>query len=354
MALFNGLLEQAREKKASDIHLTPNASPIFRVAGKLMIQPGDAISEEIIAGWVNDIVSVEMAKTLATTGQIDFSYATEDLGRFRINAYRTMNGTNMAIRALNETIPVFDDLKLPSVLKETIKSVSGLIIVAGPTGSGKSTSLAAMVNEINISLSRHIITIEDPIEYVHNNSLSMINQREVGKDTDSFAGSLRAALRQDPDVILVGEMRDHETISTALTAAETGHLVMTTLHTQSAAQTIDRIIDVFPPHQQQQIRVQLAAVLQAVMIQRLVPRANGNGRVLVTELLILNNASRNLIREGKTHQINSIIQTGGKLGMHLMDQKLKELVQRGDIELAQALEIVQDNDAFLRMAGYHV
>lgn len=353
MALFDSLLKQAREMSASDIHLTPESPAIFRVAGKLTVSQGESISDASITGCIEEIIDSGLAASLDGTGQIDFAYSAEGLGRFRINAYRTMKGTSMAIRALNENIPSFDELMLPSVLKETIKSASGLIIVAGPTGSGKSTSLAAMVNEINTTLSRHIITVEDPIEYIHTNSVSMISQREVGRDTDSFSGSLRGALRQDPDVILVGEMRDHETISTALTAAETGHLVMTTLHTQSAAQTVDRIIDVFPPHQQQQIRVQLAAVLQAVMIQRLIPRSNGEGRILATELLVMNNASRNLIREGKTHQINSIIQTGGKLGMHLMDQKLKEFVQRGDIDLEHALEIVQDNEAFLRMAGYH-
>lgn len=354
MEMFEGLLRQAREMKVSDIHIAPGIPAVLRISGKLTPHPDNEFSNDEIRQWIAALVSEEMMKTLDETGQIDFAYSADGLGRFRMNAYRTLKGTCMAIRALNESIPSFDELKLPAVLKDSIKLASGLIIVAGPTGSGKSTSLAAMVNEVNQTLSRHIITIEDPIEYIHGNAKSLLTQREVGKDTDSFAGSLRAALRQDPDVILVGEMRDHETISTALIAAETGHLVMGTLHTQSAAQTIDRIIDVFPPHQQQQIRVQLAAVLQAVMIQRLIPRSSGEGRVLATELLVMNNACRNLIRESKTHQINSIIQTGGKLGMHLIDQKLKEFVQRGDIQLEDALEIVQDSEAFLRMSGYHV
>lgn len=262
-------------------------------------------------------------------GELDFSYGIAGVSRFRVNAYHQRGTVSMAFRIIPSDIPTFDQLQLPSILREIYKKPQGLVLVTGPTGSGKSTTLASMISEMNKIMKKHIITLEDPIEYLHSHGTCIINQREIGFDTKSFASGLRSSLRQDPDVILVGEMRDLETISTAITAAETGHLVFATLHTTSAVMTIDRIIDVFPPSQQTQVRIQLASVLQAVISQRLFPRKDGQGRVGAFEILLNVPAVRNLIRSEKIHQIHSVIQSSRSMGMQTMEMELERLLSSG-------------------------
>jgi twitching motility protein PilT len=287
---------------------------------------------------VYSILSNDQRKKLEIDWQVDFSYSVPNLGRFRVNAYVQRASIGAAFRLIPAKIKTIEELELPSVLHEFAKKPRGFVLVTGPTGSGKSTSLAAIIDEINRSRKEHIMTIEDPIEFLHLHKSCVVNQREIGNDCQTFELGLKAALRQDPDVILVGEMRDLETISTALTAAETGHLVFATLHTQDTAQTIDRIIDVFPPHQQQQVRVQLSVALQGIITQQLLPTADGSGRTVCTEVLALTPAVRNLIREGKTHQIYSVLQTSGAKGMQSMDASLAQLVRQGKItrELAES------------------
>ncbi len=274
-------------------------------------------------------------------GEIDFSYSAPKQGRFRVNAYIQRGSYGLALRIIPLEIPSMQKLGLPPVISDLTRLARGLVLVTGPTGSGKSTTLATMIDQINRERKKHILTLEDPIEYLHKHNKSIVNQREIGTDSKSFSSALRGALRQDPDVILVGEMRDLDTISIAITAAETGHLVLSTLHTLGSAKTIDRIIDVFPPYQQQQIRVQLASVLQAVISQQLLPKADGNGRVAAMEVMIVTPAIRNLIREDKVHQIGTAIQTGSKYRMQTMDNSLTELYRRGqiskDIALSQAI-----------------
>jgi len=270
-------------------------------------------------------------------GELDFAHSMQTGERFRVNAFHQKGNPALALRLINTRIPALPELNLPAILAEFTKKTRGLVLVTGPTGSGKSTTLAAMIDLINSNRSCHIITLEDPIEYVHQHKLSLVNQREIGNDTRSFSQALRAALRQDPDVILVGEMRDLETISIAITAAETGHLVFATLHTSSAAQTVDRIIDVFPPHQQQQIRVQLAETLQGIVAQQLLPRIDKPGRIAAVEVMVATPAIKNQIREGKTHQILSTIQTGGKFGMQTLDSALLHLHREGKIAREEVL-----------------
>jgi twitching motility protein PilT len=276
-------------------------------------------------------------KTLDETGEIDFSYSISNVGRFRVNAFKQRGSYAMVLRIIPLRIPSMEELGLPKVTDELTKLPRGLILVTGPTGSGKTTTLASVINKINSERRCHIVTLEDPLEYLHSHKKSIVNQREVGSDTESFANALRGALREDPDVILVGEMRDLETISIAITAAETGHLVLSTLHTNGAAKTIDRIVDVFPPYQQQQIRVQLAAVIEAVISQQLLPKASGKGRVAAHEVMVASPAIRNLIREGKIHQIDTVIQTSSALGMQTMDTSLVNLYRRGEITKETAI-----------------
>lgn len=330
---IDDLLNQAVKFKASDVHLTVGKPPVFRINGDLQPQQSYGILlPDHTEGLVKEILDEEKFKILAHNGELDFAYSVHGLGRFRVNAFYQRGTISMVLRLINSKVPSLEELNLPVALVDLTKKNKGLVLVTGPTGSGKSTTLAAMVDRINSERSCHIITLEDPIEYMHLHKKSIVNQREIGSDSKSFATALRAALRQDPDVILVGEMRDLETIATALTAAETGHLVFATLHTGSAAQTIDRIIDVFPPHQQHQVRVQLAETLQGIISQQLLPRVDRPGRVAAVEVLIATPAVRNLIREGKTHQIYSSIQTGMKYGMQTMDMALKNLYQAGIIE----------------------
>jgi twitching motility protein PilT len=329
---FADLLLDVLERRASDLHLTAGSQPMIRVRGRLValdeypkLMPAD--TREIIYG----ILTNDQRQRLETDWQIDFAYAIPGKARFRVNAYFQRSSLGAAFRLIPSILTPIDDLGLPAVVHDFCKKPRGFVLVTGPTGSGKSTSLASMIDEINATREEHILTVEDPIEFLHGHKKCIVNQRELGSDAQSFSAALKGALRQDPDVILVGEMRDLETIHTALTAAETGHLVFATLHTQDAPQSIDRIIDVFPSHQQQQVRVQLSVALQGVMTQTLLPTADGSGRCVACEVLVPTPAVRNLIREGKTHQIYSTMQTGGASGMQTMDAALATLVRAGKI-----------------------
>jgi twitching motility protein PilT len=338
MPFVNEIMALAILKKASDIHITAGLPPVFRLNGELVPQREfPVLGKDQIMGFVKELLGEERFKRFAEEREQDFAYALQSGERFRANAFHQKGNPALALRLINTRIPALSDLNLPPVLAEFTKKTRGLVLVTGPTGSGKSTTLASMIDLINSSRSSHIITLEDPIEYMHQHKLSLINQREIGNDTDSFSKALRAALRQDPDVILVGEMRDLETIAIAITAAETGHLVFATLHTSSAAQTVDRIIDVFPPHQQQQVRVQLAETLQGIVAQQLLPRIDKPGRIAAAEVMVATPAIKNQIREGKTHQILSTIQTGGKFGMQTLDSALLQLHREGKITREEVL-----------------
>lgn len=350
MKIFE-LLATTIELKASDLHLTVGMPPTVRVNGKLHRIGDQPLGREDTIALVEQVLNEEQKNTLEQNGEVDFAYSMPDLGRFRVNAYTQRGSYSMAIRAISSSIRSMDQLGLPPVLKELALKQRGLILVTGPTGSGKTTTLASMIDYINKNRQSHILTLEDPIEYLHRHQQSIVNQREIGQDSKSFANALRAALRQDPDVILVGEMRDLETISTAITAAETGHLVMATLHTIGAAKTIDRVIDVFPPHQQQQIRVQLSAVLEGIISQQLIPTTDGEGRVAAHEIMTTNPAIKNLIREGKNHQIQNLIQTGSKFGMQTMDASLAELCKQMRISKQTAYEHCIDKDMLDRYLG---
>ncbi|MDX6690964.1 MAG: twitching motility protein PilT [Solirubrobacteraceae bacterium] len=329
---FAELLMEVVERNASDLHLTAGAHPTVRVRGRLMpLEDYPVLTTEQTREIVYGILTNDQRQRLENDWQIDFAYAIPERARFRVNAYYQRAAIGAAFRLIPFSIKTVDELGLPSVLHELARKPRGFVLVTGPTGSGKSTSLAAVVDEINETREEHIMTIEDPIEFLHGHKKCIVNQREIGSDAQSFALGLKAALRQDPDVILVGEMRDLETIHTALTAAETGHLVFATLHTQDTPQTIDRIIDVFPAEQQQQVRVQLSVALQGIVTQTLLPTADGAGRVAACEVLLATPAIRNLIREGKTHQIYSSLQTGGNMGMQTMDAALATLVRAGKI-----------------------
>lgn len=296
-----------------------------------------------------EIMSQEQFDYFMEKGEYDMSLSLKEAGRYRVNVFRQQGTAALAFRLVRSEIPSPEELGIPSSVIDLYNRKRGLILVTGPTGSGKSTTLASIIHKVNLCRDAHIITLEDPIEYVHTHKMSMVNQREIGSDTQSYANGLKAALREDPDVILVGEMRDYETISVAVTAAETGHLVLSTLHTIGAASTVDRIIDVFPPHQQQQIRVQLANVLEGIISQQLIPKADGRGRVGAFEVLHVNLAVRNLIREGKTHQLPSIMQTGRRQGMMTMDEAIIQLVRDRKITPQMALSFAQDRDSMERV-----
>ncbi len=326
---IDNVLRKAVELNASDIHLTIDAPPVFRINGDLKRFGSDPIDEQFTMGVAQATVPEKLFGDFRAHGQVDYSYEVPGVARFRVNAFQQRGVTSLAFRTIPTDIPSIESLQMPGILKTLAETKQGLILVTGPTGSGKSTTLASMIDYLNETSRKHILTLEDPIEYMHRHKSSIIDQREVGFDSDTFADGLRAALRQDPDVILVGEMRDLETISTAITAAETGHLVLATLHTWSAASTIDRIIDVFPHGQQAQIRVQLAGVLTAVLSQRLLPTSDRTGRRAATELMINNAAVANLIRSEKVHQIPNVIQTNRAMGMHMMNASVKELLDKG-------------------------
>ncbi|MCF6464222.1 type IV pilus twitching motility protein PilT [Clostridium sp. Cult1] len=337
------LVKYGVENRASDIHITVGIPPVLRIDGSLVYHGRSKLNPDDTKMLVEQVLNEKQLEELEDKGEIDSSYSSHGIGRFRINAYKQRGSYGMSIRVIPLKVPTIEELGIPPVVKKLARLPRGLILVTGPTGSGKSTTLASIVNLINEEKNCHILTLEDPIEYLHKHNRSIVNQREIGLDTFSFASGLRSALRQDPDVILVGEMRDLDTISIALTAAETGHLVLSTLHTIGAAKTIDRIIDVFPPHQQQQIRVQLSSVIQAIISQHLLPKSNGKGRVAAFEIMVANPAIRNLIREEKIHQIDTSIQTGGKHGMQTMDSSLLELYNKGiiskDTVLNQAVNL---------------
>lgn len=346
------LLKVAIDKEASDMHITVAIPPTIRVNGKLEKMREKPLSPDDTAELVKQILTEEQMKKLDEKGELDLSFSSIGLGRFRINAFKQRGTYSMALRIVSLSIPTMEDLGLPPILKELSRKQRGLILVTGPTGSGKSTTLASMIDLINKERHCHILTLEDPIEYLHKHNKSIVNQREIGSDSISFANALRSALRQDPDVILVGEMRDLETISIAITAAETGHLVLSTLHTLGAAQTIDRVIDVFPPHQQQQIRIQLSAVLEGVISQQLLPKADGSGRVAAFEVMVATPAIRNLTREGKTHQIQTSVQTGSKFGMKTMDSSLMGLYKTGLISREILSTYAIDKDIARKNLGF--
>ncbi|WP_352168775.1 type IV pilus twitching motility protein PilT [Proteiniborus sp. MB09-C3] len=334
---FLDLIEDGIKKNASDIHITVGIPITYRIDGKLVKMGEEVLKPAATEEIARKILNERQINELFEKGELDTSYSSPGIGRFRINIYKQRGSYALAIRIIPPTIPTMEELGLPNIIKDLSKLPRGLILVTGPTGSGKSTTLASMIDSINSERNCHILTLEDPIEYLHRHNKSIVNQREIGNDSLSFANSLRSALRQDPDVILVGEMRDLETISIALTAAETGHLVLSTLHTLGAAKTIDRIIDVFPPYQQQQIRIQFSSVIQGIVSQQLLPRLDGKGRVAAFEVMIVTSAIRNLIREEKSHQIDTAIQTGAKFGMQTMDNSLLSLYKRGLISGETAL-----------------
>ena len=338
------IMKTANDAGASDVHITVGVPPKMRVNGKLItmdypkMMPADTM--EITLGIMNEA----QREHFEERGEFDMSFSIPELGRYRVNAYKQRGSAAMALRLVGTVVPSPEVLGVPSSVINLYERKRGLILVTGPTGSGKSTTLAAIIDKINNNRDAHVITLEDPIEYLHQHKMAMVNQREIGLDSQSYANALRAALREDPDVILVGEMRDFETISVAITAAETGHLVLSTLHTIGAASTVDRVIDVFPPHQQQQIRVQLANVLEAVISQQLIPTMDGQGRVAAFEVMHANHAVRNLIREGKSHQLVSVMQTNRKMGMVTMDESITQLYYEGKIDREMAIQFAVDPD----------
>lgn len=331
------LLEIVVENNASDLHLAVGLPPIMRIDGELKLTRYEVLTAPMAQRMVYDILADDQIQRYETELELDCSYAMRKIARFRVNVYRDRGNVAAAFRLIPTRIPTVQGLGLPPVVEDLARRPRGLLLVTGPTGSGKSTTLAAMIHQINSERSEHIVTIEDPIEYLHSHKKSVINQRELGEDTHSFHAALRSVLREDPDVILVGEMRDLETIALAITCAETGHLVMATLHTNNAAESVDRIIDVFPSAQQEQIRVQLSNNVLAIFSQQLLPRAGQPGRVAAVEVMVATSAVRNLIRENKAHQMHSIIQTSAAAGMQSMDQALRDLQKQGLITYEVAM-----------------
>lgn len=343
------LLEEVIKRKASDLHLAVGLSPIVRVDGSLSpIREIPVLSEETVENLVFSLLDEDQKQILLRDKEFDFSFAFGDLGRFRVNAFHERGNLAASMRLIPNEIRAIEDLGLPKIIGKFGDYPRGLVLITGPTGSGKSTTLAAIIDKINNEKSMHVITIEDPIEYTHKSKRSLVVQREVHYDTYSFSSALRSALREDPDVVLIGEMRDLETIAAAITIAETGHLVFATLHTNSAAQSIDRMIDVFPPHQQPQVRAQLGNILMAVCSQRLIP-ALGGGRVPAAEILIATPAVRNIIREGKNYQLEAVIQTGAEYGMQSMDHTLVDLVHKGVISYDEARNCAVDTEELDRL-----
>jgi twitching motility protein PilT len=343
------LLEEVLKQKASDLHLQVGLPPMLRVDGALKAVSGvESLNEELVEQLIFAILDDDQKQILLKDKEFDFSFAFGDLGRFRVNAFHEKGNLAAALRLIPNEIASIEQLGLPSIVTKFADYPRGLVLVTGPTGSGKSTTLAALVNKINHERAEHIVTIEDPIEFTHKSAKSVIVQREVHYDTFSFSAALRSSLRQDPDVVLIGEMRDLETIASAITIAETGHLVFATLHTNSAAQSIDRMIDVFPPHQQPQIRSQLSNILMAICSQRLIP-AIGGGRIAAAEVLIGTPAVRNIIREGKSHQLDAVIQTGAEFGMQSMDKTLVNLIHNGTITYDEARNYAVDLEELDRL-----
>ena len=342
------LLKMAVDRRASDLHLTAELPPQIRVDGRLRSLEFEPLSpldcQQLIFSILTDRQIADFEQRL----ELDLSYGVSGLGRFRVNVYRQRGSIGAALRVIPSSIPTFEELHLPKFLRDMVNRTSGLILVTGPTGCGKSTTLATMIDHINRTREGHIVTLEDPIEYLHKHRRCMVNQRELGSDTRDFPSALRAVLREDPDVVLVGEMRDLETISTALTIAETGHLVLGTLHTRNAPQSADRIIDVFPPYQQEQIRVLLAGTVEVIVAQQLLPAYGRPGRMPAVEIMVATSAVRNLIREAKTHQIYSMMETGAEEGMQTMDRDLARLVRSGQVSMEEAQSHAIDLDSFRR------
>lgn len=339
---FDRWLTEAYQAQASDVHLTIGKAPIFRVNGNLIEQDKTKLVHSDTKQIVKDIIPNDIWEQLESKRELDFSYGISGLSRFRINAFFQRGELSLSIRIVPTSIPTIEELNLPLITKEIVEQPQGLVLVTGPTGSGKTSTLASMIHYMNQTMQKHIITLEDPIEYMHTHNQCIIDQREVGFDTNSFVSGLRASLRQDPDVILVGEMRDLETISTAITAAETGHLVLGTLHTTDAVSTIERIIDVFPAEQQTQIRIQLSTILKAVISQRLFVKKDNTGRRAATEILINTSAVKNLIRNEKLHQVQNVLQTSKQQGMHTLEMELKRLLQEDQITYETAAPYMQE------------
>ncbi len=349
---FAEVLTRMATERASDVHLSPGFPPAIRVKGKITPLPeygklSAQATRDTIYGMLND----DQRKRFESNKQLDLAYAVPGVARFRVNCFFQRGAISAAFRRIPHEIPALEALNLPPVLRDFTQKPRGFVLVTGPTGSGKSTTLAAMLDIINSERDEHILTIEDPIEFLHDHKRCIVNQREIGADADDFSLALKSALREDPDVILVGEMRDLETMATALTAAETGHLVFATLHTQSTAQTVERIVDVFPSGQQKQVRMQLSVALQGIVTQQLLPTADGSGRVVGCEILMPTPAVRNLIREGKSHQIYSAIQTSGSIGMQTMDAHLAQLVRMGRISRELAMERASVPEELKRLMG---
>jgi len=345
------ILKMGVDNKASDIHLTVRRAPSFRINGKMKTFTDNILSPEDTMSYAKECLDKEKLEHLMAVGEVDFSMTVPGISRFRVNVFFQRGSVAIVFRILASTIPTLDSLNFPEVIKDICKIKEGLILVTGPTGSGKSTTMASIINEINSTREGHILTLEDPIEYIFKHDKCVVNQREISQDSKSYASALRAALREDPDVIFIGEMRDNESISIAVTAAETGHLVLSTLHTLGAAKTIDRLIDVFPPHQQQQIRVQVSSALKAVISQRLIHDIDNKGRVAALEIMIVTPAISNLIREGRVAAITSMIQTGAAQGMKLLDKSIAELYQQGRISKESAYEYCADRELLKRFIG---
>ncbi len=345
---IDDLLLECTQRGASDLHLSERLPPMIRHDGRLVRLNYEALTSQDIQRLIYDILTNQQIQWFEKVRELDFSYGISGVGRFRFNVYRQRGAIGVASRAIPTRVPTLEELRLPPLLRELTRRPSGLILVTGATGAGKSTTLAACIDIINNERDCHVLTIEDPIEYIHSHRRAMVNQRELGQDTNSFENALRAVLREDPDVILIGELRDLETISAAITLAETGHLVFATLHTRNAPQTIDRLVDVFPPYQQDQIKVQLANALEAVVAQQLLPKVGG-GRIPAVEIMLANNAVRNLIREGRSEQLTSCIETGGSSGMVPMDRALVNLVRLGQVTMEAAAAASLDPDNFQRL-----
>ncbi len=346
------LLHIMVERGASDLHLKTGSAPMIRIDGELTPVTYEVLTPDVVRRMIESILSDEQKARFIAEKELDLAYSVPGLSRFRINVYLQRGTWGTAIRVIPARPFTIDELKLPPILKDLAMKPRGLVLVTGPTGSGKSTTLAAMINHINENKRCHIVSVEDPIEFLHKDKNSVICQREVGADTHSFSHALRHVLRQDPDVILIGEMRDLETTSISITAAETGHLVLATLHTSSAPTTVDRVIDIFPPHQQQQIRMQLSVTLEGILCQTLLPKAKGSGRVMAMELMPVTPAVRNIIREGKTHQIPNIIQSGMQFGMQSLDMALRNLYLQGMVTFEDALAKASVPEEFARLVGH--
>ncbi|GAA0093110.1 type IV pilus twitching motility protein PilT [Paraclostridium bifermentans] len=350
MDIFD-ILINASDLGASDVHINSKCEPIARVNGKFIKISNELLSKSDTEKMANELIGIQKFNEIKKLGEYDFSISIKNLYRFRVNIYKQQDSYAIAARIINSQIPGLETLGLPNVVKEFVKKENGMVLVTGPTGSGKSTTLASILDCINKNFQKHIITLEDPIEYIYNRKNSIISQREIGKDTRNFSSGLKSVLRQDPDVILIGEIRDEETLATALTAAETGHLVFSTLHTIGAAQTIDRIIDMFQSNQQNQIRMQLSNVCEGIISQQLIPNINNEGMVAATEVMVSTPAIKNLIRDSKTHQISNIIQTGSKNGMQLMDQDLVNLFKRRKISKESVINRCIDLEYTKRLIG---